>query len=111
MNDSPQFEEDEANVTFERADEHVARKRHTCTNCYHDIEPGSSYFRHTALVDGEFIDDKWHLVGQCKPHPPTGGGSYHLSAKFTTLVSAQREWAGLQQCQLRLVEGSSIGSI
>lgn len=54
-------------VAFEKAGDHVARKQYTCDLCHTDIEPGTKYFRHTAVVDGELIDDKHHLYGGCPP--------------------------------------------
>jgi hypothetical protein len=63
-------DEPEPYVPFEKAGEHTARKRHTCDFCHNDIEPGTRYFRHTALVDGELVDDKWHLGGACDPNLP-----------------------------------------
>lgn len=64
-------DEPEPYVPFEKAGEHVARKRHTCCLCHNEIEPGTEYFRHTALVDGDLVDDKHHLYGQCLSEPPT----------------------------------------
>lgn len=52
-------------VVFERGGNHVARKLHTCEVCHHDITPGMTYFRYTALVDGELKDEKYHLQADC----------------------------------------------
>lgn len=57
-------DEPEPYVSFEKAGEHTARKRYTCSFCYKDIKPGTWYFRYTALVDGELIDEKYHLFSQ-----------------------------------------------
>jgi hypothetical protein len=59
-------EDDLPVVTFWRVGHHVASKPYTCRDCGGTIPAGTKYHRYSALVDGEFVDDKRHSdMGAC----------------------------------------------